>query len=120
MGYFGLGSAVASALDVFAHATMPRGKPDFDIEQVMVGGKAHDVVESIIMHRPFGNLLRFSHDGLPANAPKLLIVAPMSGHFATLLRGTVTRMLESCVVYLTDWADAKMVRLNSGHFDPDS
>ncbi|MEJ2408708.1 MAG: polyhydroxyalkanoate depolymerase [Novosphingobium sp.] len=119
MGYFGFGSQVASALDVFAHATMPRGKPEFDIEQVTVNGKTHDVIESIIMHRPFGNLLRFEHDGLPANAPKLLIVAPMSGHFATLLRGTVTRMLESCVVYITDWADAKMVPMNAGHFDLD-
>ncbi|KHK92538.1 polyhydroxyalkanoate depolymerase [Novosphingobium malaysiense] len=119
MGYFGFGPIMASALDVFAHATMARGKPDFDIEEVEVDGKTHGVTESIILHRPFGNLLRFSHDGLPANAPKLLIVAPMSGHFATLLRGTVARMLQSCEVYITDWADAKIVPTSAGRFDLD-
>ena len=98
---------------------MARGKPDFDIEEIDVDGKKHSVTESIILHRPFGNLVRFDHDGLPANAPKLLIVAPMSGHFATLLRGTVTRMLQSCEVYITDWADAKIVPTASGRFDLD-
>lgn len=116
---FGLGPVMASALDVLAHASAPRGKPAFEIETVMVDGQSHAVVESIVRHRPFGNLLRFSHDGLPADAPRLLIVAPMSGHYATLLRGTVARMLERCEVYITDWADAKMVPLDAGRFDLD-
>lgn len=119
MGYFGLGPIIASALDVFAHATMARGKPEFDIEEVTVNGKSWSVTESIILHRPFGNLLRFSHDGLAADAPKLLVVAPMSGHYATLLRGTVARMAETCEVYITDWADAKMVPAEAGRFDLD-
>lgn len=119
MGYFGFGPVVASALDVFAHAAAPRGKPAFDIETVESGGKSHIVTESIVLHKPFGNLLRFAHEGLPADAPRLLIVAPMSGHFATLLRGTVARMLQSCVVYITDWADAKMVPTDAGRFDLD-
>ncbi|WP_374414546.1 polyhydroxyalkanoate depolymerase [Novosphingobium colocasiae] len=119
IGYFGFGPYLASALDVFAHAAAPRGKPAFDIEAVTVGGKTHTVTESIVLHRPFGNLLRFDHAGLPEDAPRLLIVAPMSGHFATLLRGTVARMVESCVVYITDWADAKMVPLSAGTFDLD-
>ncbi|WP_395391250.1 polyhydroxyalkanoate depolymerase [Novosphingobium sp. BL-8A] len=118
-GYFGFGPVMASALDVFAHATMARGKPDFDIEEVTVGGKTYPVTEAIVMHRPYGNLLRFDHPGLPKNAPKLLIVAPMSGHFATLLRGTVARMVESCEVYITDWADAKLVPQSAGRFDLD-
>ncbi|WP_395328211.1 polyhydroxyalkanoate depolymerase [Novosphingobium sp. BL-8H] len=118
-GYFGFGPVMASALDVFAHATMARGKPEFDIEEVTVGGKTHPVTEAIVMHRPYGNLLRFDHPGLPKNAPKLLIVAPMSGHFATLLRGTVARMVESCEVYITDWADAKLVPQSAGRFDLD-
>ena len=119
MGYFGFGPVVASALDVFAHATMARGKPIFDIEEVEVDGRRWNVTESIVLHRPFGNLLRFDHAGLPADAPRLLIVAPMSGHFATLLRGTVARMVQSCVVYITDWADAKMVPQSAGRFDLD-
>ena len=115
----GFSPMVASALDVFAHAAMPRGKPAFDIETVQAGGKTCAVTEAIVVHRPFGNLLRFSHDGLPEDAPRLLIVAPMSGHFATLLRGTVARLLEGAVVYITDWADAKMVPLEAGRFDLD-
>ncbi len=115
----GMGSMVSSALDVFAHAAMARGKPAFAIEAVNVGGKSWGVTEAIVLRRPFGNLLRFSHDGLPEDAPKLLIVAPMSGHFATLLRGTVARLLEGAVVYITDWADAKMVPVEAGRFDLD-
>ena len=116
---FGMGPTIASALEVFAHAAAPRGKPAFDIETVEVDGARHAVTEAIVLHRPFGNLLRFTHDGLPPDAPRLLIVAPMSGHYATLLRGTVARMLERAVVYITDWADAKMVPLDAGRFDLD-
>ncbi|WP_310534581.1 polyhydroxyalkanoate depolymerase [Novosphingobium sp.] len=119
MGYFGVGPVIASALDVFAHASAPRGKPSFDLETVTVDGTSYPVTEAIVLHRPFGNLLRFTHTGLPDNAPKLLIVAPMSGHFATLLRGTVQRMLERAEVFITDWADAKMVPLEAGAFSLD-
>ena len=118
-GYTGLGPAMASALEVFAHASAPYGKPAFDIESVRVDGADYPVTEAIVVHRPFGNLLRFTHPGLPENAPRLLIVAPMSGHFATLLRGTVARMIERCEVYVTDWADAKTVPLAAGEFDLD-
>lgn len=119
VGYFGMGPVMASALDVFAHASAPRGKPAFEIEKVNVDGTDHPVTEAIVLHRPFGNLLRFTHTGLPENAPKLLIVAPMSGHFATLLRGTVARMLERAEVFITDWADAKMVPVEAGAFTLD-
>jgi poly(3-hydroxybutyrate) depolymerase len=110
---------MASALEVFAHASAPYGKPAFDIQSVEVDGTAHPVTEAIVLHKPFGNLLRFTHAGLPKDAPRLLIVAPMSGHFATLLRGTVARMIERCEVYVTDWADARMVPLSAGEFDLD-
>lgn len=118
-GYTGMGPVMASALEVFAHASAPYGKPAFDIETVEVDGKTWPVTEAIVLHKPFGNLLRFTHAGLAENAPRLLIVAPMSGHFATLLRGTVARMIERCEVYITDWADAKMVPLEAGEFDLD-
>ena len=119
MGYAGAAPVIASALEVFAHAAAPYGKPAFDIETVTVDGAVHPVTEAIVVHRAFGNLLRFTHPGLPEDAPRLLIVAPMSGHFATLLRGTVARMIERCEVYITDWADAKMVPLSEGSFDLD-
>ena len=117
--WMGLGPVMGSALDVFAHAAAPRGKPAFDIESVSVDGTAHAVTEAIVLHRPFGNLLRFTHDGLPLDAPKVLIVAPMSGHYATLLRGTVARMIERATVFITDWADAKTVPVEAGRFDLD-
>lgn len=119
IGYMGLGPFAASALDVFAHATAPRGKPDFDIEVVEAHGRGWPVTESIVLNKPFGDLRRFSHPGLAKDAPRLLIVAPMSGHYATLLRGTVARMAQSCEVYVTDWADAKLVPLSQGRFDLD-
>lgn len=119
LNYLGAGPVVASALEVFAHAAMPRGKPAFGIDRITVDGASWPVIEAIILHRPFGNLLRFRREDLPDNAPRLLIAAPMSGHHATLLRGTVQRMAENCEVYITDWADARTVPLDDGRFDLD-
>jgi poly(3-hydroxybutyrate) depolymerase len=119
MGYFGVGPMFASALEVFAHLHEERGKPEFGIEAVEVDGKFRKVTERLVHEKPFGGLRHFRRAGLPKGAPKLLIVAPMSGHYATLLRGTVRRMIERHEVWITDWADAKMVPLSHGHFDLD-
>ena len=119
LGYFGMGPMAASALEVFAHATATYGKPAWNIDAVKVDGKARPVEEATVVNRPFGDLKRFRRDGLADDAPKLLVVAPMSGHYATLLRGTVERMVETCEVYVTDWADAKTVPLSEGQFDLD-
>jgi poly(3-hydroxybutyrate) depolymerase len=118
-GYLGLGPMAASALEVFSHASAPRGKPAWGIESVAVDGRDDPVVEATVLNKPFGDLKRFRRESLPEDAPRLLIVAPMSGHYATLLRGTVERMIESYEVYVTDWADAKTVPLSDGHFDLD-
>jgi poly(3-hydroxybutyrate) depolymerase len=119
MGYFGLGPAMASALKVFAHVYEERGKPAFGLDAVKIGGKTYAVHEDVVAERPFGALRHFRRDGLPKDAPRLLIVAPMSGHYATLLRGTVARLIENQEVWITDWADAKMVPLSAGEFDLD-
>jgi poly(3-hydroxybutyrate) depolymerase len=119
IGYFGMGPVVASALEVFAHLYEERGKPEFGIESIEIGGKRHKVHETVVLEKPFGSLRHFRRAGLPKNAPRLLIVAPMSGHYATLLRGTVARMVENQEVWITDWADAKMVPLSEGTFDLD-
>ena len=116
--YFGGGPVLASALEVFAHAAAPRGKPDFAIDRVTVKGREIDVHEEIVLRKPFGQLKHFARKGVEGG-PKLLIVAPMSGHYATLLRGTVERMLASADVYITDWRDAKLVPLADGRFDLD-
>ncbi|MFM9978728.1 MAG: polyhydroxyalkanoate depolymerase [Sphingomonadaceae bacterium] len=115
--YFG-GPMFASALEVFAHAAAPRGKPAFGLATTMVDGREVAVREEIVLQKPFGQLKRFVKDGVEG-APKLLIVAPMSGHFATLLRGTVERMLPAHDVYITDWRDARLVPLGAGKFDLD-
>ena len=116
--YGAMGPIVAASLDVFAHAAAPRGKPEFGIKQVAVGRKLVDVSEEIVLTKPFGRLKHFKKDGAE-DQPKLLIVAPMSGHFATLLRGTVERMLPKHDVYITDWIDAKLVPIEQGGFDLD-
>ena len=117
--YGSVSPVVAASLDVFAHAAAPRGKPEFGISQTAVGRKLVQVDEDIVVRKPFGQLKHFRKVGVDDAGPKLLIVAPMSGHFATLLRGTVERMLPRHDVFITDWRDAKMVPLEEGGFDLD-
>lgn len=117
--YGGLTSVTASALDVFAHSVMPRGKPKFGIDVIEVDGKHLPVDEHNVARKPFGQLKHFTYEGSEGK-PRLLICAPMSGHFATLLRGTVERMLPTHDVYITDWKDARDVPLTGGGFDLES
>ena len=117
--YGEMGSVVSSALEVFSHSVMPRSKPKFGFEFVEVDGKHLPVIEQIEARKPFGQLKHFVYEG-SADKPKLLIAAPMSGHFATLLRGTVERMLPTHDVWITDWRDARNVRLTGGGFDLES
>ncbi|WP_118858475.1 polyhydroxyalkanoate depolymerase [Sphingomonas mesophila] len=118
-GYGSMGPVVAASLDVFAHASAPRGKPEFGIDEVQVGKSLVAVDERVVLKKPFGQLKHFRKVDVADPGPKLLIVAPMSGHFATLLRGTVARMLPKHDVYITDWRDAKMVPVEEGDFDLD-
>ncbi|HJQ16085.1 MAG TPA: polyhydroxyalkanoate depolymerase, partial [Allosphingosinicella sp.] len=118
LSYSSMGPIVSSALDVFAHASAPRGKPEFGLATTMVDGKEVVVREEVVLAKPFGQLKHFRREGIEGS-PRLLIVAPMSGHFATLLRGTVERLLPKCDVFITDWADAKLVSLTQGGFDLD-
>jgi poly(3-hydroxybutyrate) depolymerase len=117
-GYSSMGPMVAASLEVFAHASAPRGKPEFGLVETKVGKATVAVDEDVILRKPFGQLKRFRKVDAEAGRP-LLIVAPMSGHYATLLRGTVERMLPSFDVYITDWRDAKLVPLSDGSFDLD-
>jgi len=116
--YVAMGPVAASALDVFAHASAPRGKPEFGIKSTEIDGVDVPVSEEIEARLPFGQLKHFVKDGNEGQ-PKLLIVAPMSGHFATLLRGTVERMIPGHDVWVTDWRDAKSVPTDEGYFDLD-
>ena len=116
--YNAMGPLVAAGLSVFAHAAASRGKPEFGIQSVMVGKDEVAVSEEIVLKKPFGQLKHFRKEGVEGQ-PKLLIVAAMSGHYATLLRGTVERMLPAHDVFITDWRDAKLVPSDEGRFDLD-
>ena len=117
-GYSSMGPMVAASLEVFAHAAAPRGKPEFGIESIRIRGKQVPVHEEVLLRKPFGQLKHFRREGHDGG-PHILIVAPMSAHYATLLRGTVERLLPSFDVYITDWRDVKLVPLSDGRFDLD-
>lgn len=112
--------ATAAACDMFVSATRRYGKPEFRIDQTEIAGEKVPVVKETVLALPFCNLLRFRRDSPAVEArhdPKVLMVAPMSGHFATLLRGTVEAMLPTHDVYVTDWADAREMPVSHGAFD---
>ncbi|RWM97664.1 MAG: polyhydroxyalkanoate depolymerase [Mesorhizobium sp.] len=116
-----LGRSVAAAAELFERTTRRYGKLEFGLTKAVVDWKSVDVAERTVWSKPFCNLVRFERQ-LPADRkpdPKLLIVAPMSGHYATLLRGTVEAMLPHADVHITDWVDARMVPLSQGSFDLD-
>lgn len=99
-------------------------KPPFGIESTVIDGEEVKIVEQIAEDRPFCTLLHFKKDMSKAalaalNQPKVLIVAPLSGHHATLLRDTVRSLLPAHDVYITDWIDARMVPLSEGPFHLD-
>lgn len=117
IAYSGIGGVASAALDVFSHAAEPRGKPAFALHSTLIDGRVVPVREVVVSRMPFGQLKRFERIGASEGDPKLLIVAPMSGHYATLLRGTVERMLPNHDVYITDWRDARSAPLSAGRFD---
>lgn len=111
-----------AALEVFERTTRRYGKPEFRIRDTVVDGQRVGVQEDIVWQRPFCRLIHFRRDIPRERAvadPRILIVAPMSGHFATLLRGTVETFLPNHEVYITDWTDARDVPLAAGAFDLD-
>jgi poly(3-hydroxybutyrate) depolymerase len=116
------GRTMAAMAEVFERATRRYGKPHFDISSTNVDGVDVDIAERVIWKKPFCNLIHFAKiwQGTPKKQPRVLIVAPMSGHFATLLRGTVRGMLPDHDVYITDWVDARMAPLSQGQFNLDS
>ncbi|TDR89253.1 polyhydroxyalkanoate depolymerase [Enterovirga rhinocerotis] len=111
--------SLLAACEMFERMTRRYEKPAFGLASTMVGGERVAVTEEIVWSRPFGNVIRFRRGGRIRKQPKLLIVAPMSGHYATLLRGTVEAFLPTHDVMITDWADASMVPLTDGFFGLD-
>jgi poly(3-hydroxybutyrate) depolymerase len=121
MSYTQIGRRLAASAELFERLTRRYGKPVFGLASTVVGGERVEVAEQVVWERPFCRLLHFERAPTRAarRSPRLLIVAPMSGHYATLLRGTVEAFLPTHEVYITDWTDARMVPLLAGRFDLD-
>ncbi len=119
--YTSFGKTMAASCVLFERLTRRYGKPAFDLPTALVGGIRTPIVENVIWEQPFCRLVHFEKQwsGKPKVQPRVLIVAPMSGHYATLLRGTVEAFLPDHDVYITDWVDARLVPLTSGVFDLD-
>lgn len=116
------GKSMAAAAEVYERATRRYAKPEWDISSTLVGGERVPVQIRTAWERPFCKLLHFEREFAVTPRepqPKVLIVAPLSGHYATLLRGTVEAFLPAHDVYITDWADARMVPVSKGAFDLD-
>ncbi len=116
------GRAMAASFELFERTTRRYGKPEFGIGEISINAQKVSVHEKIVWERPFCRVIHFERS-MPPNYrgknPKILIVAPMSGHYATLLRGTVETLLPYADVYITDWTDARMVPMSEGFFDLD-
>jgi poly(3-hydroxybutyrate) depolymerase len=112
------GRAVAAALELFESNVRPYRKPAFGLNTTKIDGKDVAVAERVVARRPFCQLKHFRRD-VRRDDPRVLMVAPLSGHYATLLRGTVEAMLPDHEVYITDWRDARRVPLSEGPFHLD-
>lgn len=118
LSYMGHSKHVAAASEVLQRITHRYEKPEFGIEHTLVNGKQTTIYEEVLEEKPFCRLLHFKKYGKVVQ-PKMLLVAPMSGHHATLLRGTVEALLPFLDVYITDWLDARHVSMSHGEFHLD-
>ena len=111
---------LSAAMDVFSRMRLTHSRPHYNITSVAMGDQDIAVVEEKVLVLPFGTLLHFKKDttGLPYHPP-VLLVAPLSGHFATLLRETARTLLQDHDVYITDWHNARDVSLVHGAFGLD-
>lgn len=110
---------VAAACQVMALAEVTHKRPDWGVDSVSVDGEPVPVIEAAVHTTPFATLAHFRKAHAPAPEPKVLVVAPMSGHFATLLRDTVRTLLRDHEVYITDWRNVRDVPLSAGRFGLD-
>jgi poly(3-hydroxybutyrate) depolymerase len=117
-GLAGMGRSGMAASKVFELSEVTHRRPPWRLGSVLVKGEEQPIVEEIVLRTPFAELLRFAKPGVTGQ-PKLLVVAPMSGHFATLLRDTVRTALQDHDVYVTDWLNVRDVPLAAGRFGLD-
>ncbi|MGE5268571.1 MAG: polyhydroxyalkanoate depolymerase [Thiohalocapsa sp.] len=119
LGHLPLVRGAAAALNLFSQTRISHERPPFGIDRVAVDGPAEVAVsEEVAAEHPFCRLVHF-RKATPVDQPRLLVVAPLSGHFSTLLRGTVATLLPDHDVYLTDWINARNVPVSAGRFGLD-
>ena len=122
LAHTAVGRHAAAACEVFERTTRRYRRPEFGIQTTQIGGCEIPVREEVVWQKPFCRLLHFSRDlpsGVCARDPRILVVAPMSGHYATLLRGTIEALLPNHEVFVTDWENARDVPVGAGRFDLD-
>ncbi len=117
MAYTNLGRQAAAGFELINRVTKDYAKPRFGLRETEVNGKKVRVENRIVKRWPFCHLRHFKRMRVTEKQPKILVIAPMSGHHATLLRGTVQAMLPHGEIYITDWMDARDVSLLEGTFD---
>lgn len=106
---------VGAGLEMIARFELTHTRPDFGIKTVFSGNRDVAVREEVALELPFGNLLHFVKDS-DAPQPRVLVVAPLSGHFSTLLTKTVATLLRDHDVFITDWVNARDVPVSAGRF----
>jgi len=119
LSYTKLGRAVAAGAELMERTTRRFAKPSFGLKETTVQGQTVAITERIVTATPFCNLLNFAKPEGTPRQPRVLLVAPMSGHHATLLRGTVEALIQDHDVFITDWIDARLVPGAKGRFDLD-
>lgn len=115
LSYTHLGRSIGAGYELFERVTRHYNKPEFGITHTFVNGKEVEVFQKTVVRRTFCRLLHFKKDG-DYKQPKMLVVAPMSGHYATLLRGTVEGLLPFYDVYITDWENVRDIPQDRGEF----
>lgn len=108
---------VTAAWEVFDSLTRRYAKPQFNLTEVTAEGITYPLVEETVLSKPFASLKHFKRRGRAAGNPKVLLLAPLSGHYATLLRDTVRALAGMHEVFITDWTDARVVPVALGSFD---
>src|SRR5262245_5201638 len=109
---------VTAAWELISRTGLRHARPAYGIDRVTVGKREVAVTEEPVVTLPFGTLLHFRKD-IAVTQPRVLVVAPLSGHFATLLRGTIRTLLPDHDVFVTDWHNARDVSLSAGRFGLD-
>lgn len=115
--HFKAARALGAFFEIIHRWTRPNKRPEFNLPHVKIGEQNYSIIEKTVLKKPFCQLKLFEKQGYAKKAPAILLVAPLSGHYATLVRDTIHTLLQDYTVYVTDWVSAYNVPLSEGKFD---